>query len=65
MLNNLMEQCSSKIFRREKCYIYIGHLGRERGAMVRIWRTKIDKKEVSCILIGMKMRIIEMKQEYC
>jgi len=44
MLNNLVEQCSSKIFGRENCYIYTGHLGLERGAMVRIWRTKIDKK---------------------
>jgi len=66
MLNNLVEQYSSKIFRRENCYIYIGHLGREQGAMVRIWRTKIDtKEEVSCILIGKKMRIIEMEHEYC
>jgi len=65
MLNNLVEKCSSKIFRRENCYIHIGYLGHERGTMVRIWRTKIDKKELSGILIGMKMRIIEMKQEYC
>jgi hypothetical protein len=41
MLNNLVEQCSSKIFRRENCYIYIGHLGRERGAERRLINRKI------------------------